>query len=60
MGYKGKIVYKEPRPSDVRRHCADISLAKKLIGFEPKISFEDGLKRTVKWYIKYFNRRGTS
>lgn len=50
MGCSKKIKYEESRPSDVRRHLADITLAKKLIDFKPKVSFEDGLKKTVEWY----------
>jgi len=49
MGHEG-VDHKEKRPQDVRRHWADISKAKRLIGFEPKVSLEEGLKRTVEWY----------
>ncbi|MFN2499497.1 MAG: dTDP-glucose 4,6-dehydratase [Pyrinomonadaceae bacterium] len=38
------------RPGQVFRHTADASKLKKLIGWEPKLSFEDGLERTVRWY----------
>jgi UDP-glucose 4-epimerase len=37
----------EPRVGDVRDSLADISLAKELLGYEPTVSFEDGLRRTV-------------
>ncbi|MFA5165756.1 MAG: GDP-mannose 4,6-dehydratase [Candidatus Paceibacterota bacterium] len=50
LGYKGKIIKKPQRPGDVMRHCADISLAKKLIGFKPKTSLAQGLKKTIKYY----------
>jgi len=50
LGCDKPIVYKEPRPGDVRRHFADISLAKKLIGFKPAINFEEGIKYTLEWY----------
>ena len=50
MGHKGEIVRKAPRPGDVRRHKGDISLAKKLFGYSPKTSFDEGLKKTVDWY----------
>ena len=53
----GKVLEKEPRiqelpmqPGDVEKTYADISKAKKLIGYEPKITFEEGIKRFVKWY----------
>ncbi len=42
--------YTDPRPGDVKHSLADITLAKELIGFEPVISFEDGLKLAIDWY----------
>jgi nucleoside-diphosphate-sugar epimerase len=42
--------YAEPRAGDVRDSQADISKAKRLLGYEPTVSFEDGLQRTVDWY----------
>lgn len=44
------VIYKEPRPGDVRRHCGAIDLARKLIGFHPRIVLNDGLVKTVDWY----------
>ena len=38
------------REGDVRDSQADISLARRVLGYEPIVSFEDGLKRTVDWY----------
>ena len=40
----------EPRAGDVRDSQADISKARRLLGYEPGVSFEDGLSRTVEWY----------
>jgi UDP-glucose 4-epimerase len=48
--YKGEIVYAEPRPGDVRRHKGDISLAKKLLDYSPKIDWETDLRKTIDWY----------
>jgi UDP-glucose 4-epimerase len=42
--------YAEPRAGDVRDSQADIAKAKRLLGYEPTVSFEDGLQRTVDWY----------
>jgi UDP-glucose 4-epimerase len=52
MGYSNPPLYKDLRIGDVRRHCADITLAKELIDFKPKIDFEEGLKKTIEWYVK--------
>jgi nucleoside-diphosphate-sugar epimerase len=35
---------------DPRRRCPDLTKAKTLIGFRPKISLEEGLKRTIQWF----------
>ncbi len=50
--YESKIEYREARPADVRRHRGDIQRAKEVLGFDPKIDFEEGLRRTLDWYTK--------
>ena len=52
MNYDGDVLRKPARPADVRRHCGDIKLAKSLIGFEPQTSLEQGIQKTLDWYIK--------
>lgn len=52
MGYNNNPMHKDPRIGDVRRHCADITLAKEVIDFKPRIDFEEGLRKTVEWYAK--------
>jgi UDP-glucose 4-epimerase len=42
-----KPIYGEPRPGDVPESLADISLAKRLLGYAPGVSFEEGLVRTI-------------
>jgi len=42
--------YDAPRAGDVKHSHADIALARKLLGYEPKIRFEEGLKKTVAWF----------
>ena len=42
--------YEESRPGDVKHSLASIDLAGKVLGYEPRISFEDGLRKTVAWY----------
>jgi nucleoside-diphosphate-sugar epimerase len=51
-GRKVKPIYTAPRPGDVKHSLADISLAKKLIGFTPKVSFRQGLEKSIDWYRK--------
>jgi dTDP-glucose 4,6-dehydratase len=38
------------RPGQVFRHTADISKIKKVLGWEPKMTWIDGLKKTIEWY----------
>lgn len=45
-----------PRPGDVRRTWADISKAKRMLGFEPKIDFKTGLEKTVAWFKEKYNK----
>lgn len=40
----------EPRQGDVKDSQADITKAKAILGYEPIVSFEEGLKRTIAWY----------
>ena len=39
-----------PRPGDVKHTRADIGKARRLLGWEPAVSFEEGLRRTVEHY----------
>lgn len=39
-----------PRAGDVRHSRADVSRARELLGYEPSVGFEEGLRRTVEWY----------
>ncbi|MBX3279478.1 MAG: SDR family oxidoreductase [Acidobacteria bacterium] len=42
--------YRPARQAEPRDSQADISLARQLLGYEPCVSFDDGLKQTVDWY----------
>lgn len=48
--FKGKIVWDETKPDGQPRRMLDVSRAKKEFGFVAKTSFNDGIKKTVKWY----------
>lgn len=47
-------IMKPARPNDVARHYADISKAKKLLSFEPKIAIAEGLKTYIAWVKKTY------
>jgi len=59
-GKKIQAQYDPPRPGDILHSQADISLARKLLGYQPLVNFEEGLKRTWAWYQsaygKYFSQ----
>jgi UDP-glucose 4-epimerase len=46
-GLNVEPIHVPPRPGDVRGSYADISLAKRLLGWNPKISLEEGLRRLI-------------
>ena len=50
LGKAPKIKQLPMQPGDVDRTYADVSKAKRLIGYEPKVSFEQGIKNFVEWY----------
>ncbi len=43
------IIRKEGRPGEQRKVQADITRARKLLGWEPKTAFEEGLAKTIEW-----------
>lgn len=50
IGSSVNVSYGPARAGDVRDSQADISRARELLGYEPSVSFEEGLRRTVDWY----------
>ena len=50
VGADVRPTYAEPRPGDVHDSQADITKARELLGYEPIVGFEEGLRRTVDWY----------
>jgi nucleoside-diphosphate-sugar epimerase len=49
-GARVEPIYAEPRAGDVKDSQADISKARRILGYEPIVTFEEGLDRTVAWY----------
>jgi dTDP-glucose 4,6-dehydratase len=47
------ITYVGDRPGQVFRHTADTGKARRLLGWAPKVSFEEGLQRTIDWYVAH-------
>ena len=49
-GYSGEPAYGASRAGDIRDSLADIRVARELLGYEPRVDFREGLRRTVEWY----------
>jgi UDP-N-acetylglucosamine 4-epimerase len=49
-----EAIYREDRPGDIRDSLADISNAKKYLGYNPQVKMVDGLKITLDWFRKAF------
>ncbi|MCK4792098.1 MAG: NAD-dependent epimerase/dehydratase family protein [Desulfobacteraceae bacterium] len=51
-----KVSFDVTKPSGAPRRCPNISKAKKVVGYEPRFSTEEGLKRTIEWYLNNKNK----
>jgi nucleoside-diphosphate-sugar epimerase len=50
LGKSVKPKYVAPRPGDVKHSLADITAARNLIDYKPKVSFSDGVRLAIDWY----------
>jgi UDP-glucose 4-epimerase len=50
LGLNVKPQFAPPRLGDVRESQADITLARRLLGYEPQVDFEEGLRRSIDYY----------
>lgn len=50
IGFNGNLKYGPERAGDVKHSLADLTSARKFLGYEPQIMFEEGLNRTIQWY----------
>ncbi len=46
-----KPIYEQPRPGDVKHSMADITRARDLLGYRVVVPLEEGLRRTVEWFV---------
>lgn len=52
VGYSGEIVFDTTKPDGQPRRKLDVERAKSYFGFESSISFEEGLRKSVTWYLE--------
>jgi len=57
LGTNVRPKHAAPRPGDVRESLADIIQARTLLGYEPQVDFEEGLRRSIDYYRQIVQRR---
>ncbi len=56
LNFNGKYIDDIEYPGSVSRRCPNIEKARKILKFEPKVDWKDGLRKTVLWYHDYFKQ----
>lgn len=52
LGRKSRIIYEKERKGEVKRNFSDISKAREMLGFEPRVDLEGGLEKTFLWFLE--------
>jgi len=60
VGRKANVEQMPPQPGDVPRTYADVSKARRLLGYDPKTPFAEGMARFVEWYRREVQGEGKS
>ncbi len=53
VGYEGAIHWDTSMPNGHPRRCLDISRARQWLDFEPQVNLDEGLRRTIAWYLEH-------
>jgi GDP-L-fucose synthase len=56
-GFSGEIVWDPSQPDGQPRRCLDTSRAREMLGWEARVGFEEGLRRTIDWYCTQLSRQ---
>lgn len=51
-GFQGELVWDTSKPNGQPRRALDVSRAEQFFGFRAQVPFEDGLRRTINWYME--------
>ncbi len=54
VDFKGEVIWETSKPDGQPRRCLDTSRAEREFGFKAKTSLEEGLKKTIEWFIKEY------
>jgi len=49
-GFDGEVIFDTSKAGGDARRCVSVDKSRELIDFQPQVSIEDGLKRTIQWY----------
>jgi GDP-L-fucose synthase len=58
LDYKGKIVWDTTKPNGQPRRLLDVSRAREKFGFSAEVKLDEGLRRTIEWYLSVREKRG--
>jgi GDP-L-fucose synthase len=53
VGYEGRIIWDTTKPDGQPRRQLDTSRAQQLFGFKAVVGFDEGLRRTVDWFVHH-------
>ena len=53
-----KVVYDETKPTTIPFRMVSTERIQKELGFKPKYTFEEGIKKTVEWYLEHYINKG--
>tara|TARA_R100000008_G_scaffold83901_2_gene70019 strand:- start:3150 stop:4121 length:972 start_codon:yes stop_codon:yes gene_type:complete len=57
MGYEGHMVFDTTKPDGQPRRCLDVTRAWDKLGFKTKISFKEGIRKTIEWFRENYDGR---
>lgn len=57
LGKNIEPIYMEPRAGDIKHSFASIDKIKEILGFEPVVNFEEGLKNTIDWFLDFLKKQ---
>ena len=55
-GFEGDLVWNTSKPNGQPRRALDVSRAAQYFGFRAQVPFEEGLRRTIDWYVKHHDQ----